>query len=96
MTTYELISEYRSGWNAFWWNTIAYFNEISLKTPYAPEEVEEDKLIETILQMFCTIIDLSKAGTNVTINFRNYVRHSQVLQLRHAHPPSFWGPYKHH
>lgn len=50
MTTYELISEYRSGWNAFWWNTIAYFNEISLKTPYAPEEVEEDKLIETILQ----------------------------------------------
>lgn len=50
ITSYELISNYRSGWNAFWWNTIAYFNEISLKTPYVPEEVEEDKLIETILQ----------------------------------------------
>ncbi len=50
ITTYDLISEYRSGWNAFWWNTIAYFNEISLKTPYQPLEDEEDKLIETILQ----------------------------------------------
>ncbi len=50
MTTYDLISEYRSGWRAFWWNSIAYFNEISLKTPYEPEVIEEDKLIETILQ----------------------------------------------
>lgn len=50
ITTYELISEYRSGWNAFWWNTVAYFNEISLKTPYTPLEDEEDKLIETILK----------------------------------------------
>ena len=50
MTTYELISEYRSGWNAFWWNTVAYFNHIDLKTPYQPKEDEEDKLIEGILQ----------------------------------------------
>ncbi len=50
ITTFELISEYRSSWNAFWWNTIAYFNHIDLKTPYLPEEDEEDKLIEGILQ----------------------------------------------
>lgn len=50
ITTYELISQYRSGWNAFWWNAAANFYQISLKTPYAPEEVEEDKLIENILQ----------------------------------------------
>lgn len=50
MSTYDLISEYRSGWNAFWWNTVAYFNHMDLKTPYQPEEVEEDKLIENILQ----------------------------------------------
>ncbi len=50
LTTYELIDEYRSGWNAFWWNVVANFNKISLKTPYKPEEDEEDKLIETILQ----------------------------------------------
>lgn len=50
MTTYELIDEYRSGWNAFWWNVVANFNEISLKTPYKPGEDEEDKLIEAILR----------------------------------------------
>lgn len=50
ITTYDLISEYRSGWNAFWWNTVAYFNKIDLKTPYQPEEDEEDKLIENILR----------------------------------------------
>lgn len=50
ITTYELISEYRSGWNAFWWNTAAAFYDISLKTPYAPDDVDEDKLIENILQ----------------------------------------------
>lgn len=50
ITTYELIQEYRSGWNAFWWNTAAHWYDIELKTPYEPEIVEEDKLIENILQ----------------------------------------------
>jgi hypothetical protein len=50
ITTYDLISEYRSGWNAFWWNMVAKFNEIDLKTAYQPTADEEDKLIETILQ----------------------------------------------
>jgi|TARA_R110002096_G_scaffold135456_2_gene287249 hypothetical protein len=49
VTTYDLISTYRSGWRAFWWNTMANFYDISLKTPYDPENVEEDKLIENIL-----------------------------------------------
>ena len=50
ISTYDLIKDYRSGWNAFWWNTAAYFYDIDLKTPYNPETVEEDKLIENILQ----------------------------------------------
>ncbi len=50
MTSYDLISEYRSGFRAFAWNIVANFNKISLKTPYKPEEDEEDKLIEAILQ----------------------------------------------
>tara|TARA_R110002050_G_scaffold2603_2_gene14821 strand:+ start:6324 stop:6974 length:651 start_codon:yes stop_codon:yes gene_type:complete len=49
MSSYDLIKNYRSGWNAFWWNGIAFFNKIDLKTPYAPTEDEEDKLIEGIL-----------------------------------------------
>lgn len=50
LTTYNLIDEYRSGWNAFWWNVVANFNDINLKTPYKPTEDEEDKLIEAILR----------------------------------------------
>ena len=50
ITTYELIDTYRSGWNAFWWNTAAAFYDISLKIPYDPEANEEDRLIENILQ----------------------------------------------
>jgi len=50
VTTFNLIKDYRSGLLAAWWNTIAFFNEIDLKTPYEPITDEEDKLIETILQ----------------------------------------------
>ncbi len=50
ITTYELIDTYRSGWNAFWWNTAAAFYDISLKIPYDPKANEEDRLIENILQ----------------------------------------------
>lgn len=50
ITTYELITTYRSSWRAFWWNALANYNSISLKTPYVPTKNAEDKLIEEILQ----------------------------------------------
>lgn len=50
ITTYELVREMRSGWNAFWYNTTAGLFNISLKEKYLPETVEEDFLIEDILQ----------------------------------------------
>lgn len=49
VTVYELISDYRSGWTAFWWNVSANWYEISLKQPYEPESNDEDRLIEQIL-----------------------------------------------
>lgn len=49
ITTYELITTYRSGWTAFWWNTAASFYDIDLKIMYDPIGIEEDKLIENIL-----------------------------------------------
>jgi ABC-type transporter MlaC component len=48
-TTYELVKTLKSGWKAFWANTTANVFDISLKTEYAPYEVNEDYLIETIL-----------------------------------------------
>ncbi|WP_309641908.1 DUF4294 domain-containing protein [Flavobacterium sp.] len=48
-TTFDLIKDYKSGWKAFWSNTTARMFDINLKTKYAPYEVNEDYLIETIL-----------------------------------------------
>lgn len=48
-TTYELVSTLKSGWKAFWSNATARMFDINLKTKYAPYEVNEDFLIETIL-----------------------------------------------
>jgi hypothetical protein len=48
-TTYELVKTLKSGWKAFWSNTAASMFNINLKTEYAPFEVNEDFLIETIL-----------------------------------------------
>lgn len=48
-TTFELIKDLKSGWKAFWSNNTAKLFDINLKTKYAPFEVNEDYLIETIL-----------------------------------------------
>jgi hypothetical protein len=48
-TTYDLVKNLKSGWKAFWSNTTASMFDINLKTKYAPYEVNEDYLIETIL-----------------------------------------------
>lgn len=48
-TTYTLIKTLKSGWKAFWSNSTARVFDINLKTEYAPMEVYEDYLIETIL-----------------------------------------------
>ena len=47
-TTYELVKNLKSGWKAFWSNTAASMFDINLKTKYAPFDVNEDYLIETI------------------------------------------------
>ena len=49
ITTFDLIKEYKSGWKAFWSNNTARLFDLNLKTKYAPYEVNEDYLIETIL-----------------------------------------------
>ena len=49
ISTFDLIKDYKSGWKAFWSNNTARLFDINLKTKYAPYEVNEDFLIETIL-----------------------------------------------
>jgi hypothetical protein len=47
---YELIKDYRSGWQAFWYNSTAKMFRLSLKEEYIPEEIALDFIIEDILQ----------------------------------------------
>lgn len=49
ISTFDLIKELKSGWKAFWSNSTARLFDINLKTKYAPYQVNEDYLIETIL-----------------------------------------------
>lgn len=48
-TTFNLIKTLKSGWKAFWSNSTARVFDINLKTEYAPLDIYEDYLIETIL-----------------------------------------------
>jgi hypothetical protein len=49
-TMYSNIKEYRSKWNAFWYNSTAKFFKLSLKSEYHPETEALDFLVEDILQ----------------------------------------------
>lgn len=49
-TTFDLIKEYRSGWNAFWFNTAASVYDLTMKQTFDPYTVREDYYIEDILQ----------------------------------------------
>ncbi len=49
-TMFELIKEYRSGWQAFWYNSTAKMFKLSLKKEYHPEEFALDFIVEDILQ----------------------------------------------
>ena len=48
-SAYNLVKNLRSGWRAFWYNNTAWFYDLSLKSTYNPEKVEEDFWIENIL-----------------------------------------------
>ena len=48
-TTYDLITNLKSGWKAFWSNVTAKLFDINLKTKYDPYQNNEDYLIESIL-----------------------------------------------
>lgn len=49
-TMFELIKEYRSRWNAFWYNSTANLFKLSLKKEYHPESEALDFIVEDILQ----------------------------------------------
>ena len=70
-TTFELVKNLKSGWKAFWSNTAASMFDINLKTKYAPYEVNEDYLIESILVRGFESGRLQNQKTATPINYEN-------------------------
>lgn len=68
-TTYDLVKELRSGWNAFWYNSTAKMFDINLKSEYHPDTNEEDFLIETILQQSFRFRILENKEPAIPINY---------------------------
>lgn len=68
-TVYNLIKDYRSGWNAFWYNVTASMFDLSLKSPYDPVNVNEDFMIEQILQREFIEGTLKEQKPKTPINF---------------------------
>jgi len=75
VTTFELLKDIKSGWNAFWYQTTAKLFEISLKEEYAPMENKRDFIIEDILQRSFTHDILKEQEPAFDINFSDLVDH---------------------
>ena len=69
--TFELVKNLKSGWKAFWSNTAASMFDINLKTKYAPYEVNEDYLIESILVRGFESGRLQNQKTATPIDYEN-------------------------
>ncbi|PZD78119.1 DUF4294 domain-containing protein [Mesonia sp. K7] len=68
-TTFEIVKELKSGWNAFWYNTTASMFNISLKENYSPENVKEDFYIEHILRRNFQSERLERREPKIEIDF---------------------------
>lgn len=69
-TAFELVKEYRSGWNAFWFNTAASIYDLTMKQTYNPYEEKEDYYIEDVLQRGFGNGRLEEQDAAIPINLR--------------------------
>ena len=68
-TMFTNIKEYRSKWNAFWYNSTAKLFKLSLKSEYHPETDPLDFLVEDILQRSFARNILVKQEPKIEINY---------------------------
>lgn len=69
-SAYNLVKNLRSGWRAFWYNNTAWFYDLSLKSTYNPEEVEEDFWIEDILLRAFSSNELEMQPPTIHIDYQ--------------------------
>lgn len=68
-TVYQHIKEFKSGWNAFWYNTTANLFSLSLKLKYNPAMNNEDFLIEDVLRRAYAFDQLKERTSFFSINY---------------------------
>jgi hypothetical protein len=73
-SAYNLVKNLRSGWRAFWYNNTAWFYDLSLKSTYNPEEVEEDFWIEDILLRSFSSNELEMQPPAIHIDYQTIER----------------------
>jgi hypothetical protein len=78
-TTYDLITNLKSGWKAFWSNVTAKLFDINLKTKYDPYQNNEDYLIESILVYAFETGRLQNQPPAIKVDFDNL---STVWQVK--------------
>lgn len=49
-TVFEIITELRGNWSAFWWNVKGNIADVSIKEPYDPHNNRTDLYLESLLQ----------------------------------------------
>ncbi len=70
-TTFDLITNLKSGWKAFWSNVTAKLFDINLKTKYDPYQNNEDYLIESILVYAFETGRLQNQSPAIKVDFDN-------------------------
>ena len=80
-TMYTLIKEYRSKWNAFWYNSTAKLFKLSLKSEYQPETEPLDFLTEDILQRSFAKNILPRQEAKIDVDYYNLINQWKDLDI---------------
>jgi len=81
-TMYELIKEYRSSWNAFWYNSTASLFKLSLKSEYHPESEALDFIVEDILQRSFSNGTLERQEPKLPIDYFDLLEHWKNIDMK--------------
>jgi hypothetical protein len=81
-TMYDLIKEYRSSWNAFWYNSTASLFKLSLKSEYHPESDPLDFIVEDILQRSFANGSLKSQKSKLPIDYFDLLEYWKNIDMK--------------
>ncbi len=82
VTMYDLIKEYRSSWNAFWYNSTASLFKLSLKSEYHPENDPLDFIVEDVLQRSFANGSLKKQESKLPFEYFDLLEYWKNIDMK--------------